>query len=71
MRLQKKLTGIPPHDMKATFASARILKDRRIVFNIKGNSYRLMVKFDYERQWAFIRFVGTHSQYDRINANTI
>ncbi len=47
------------------------LKHSRVVFNIKGNSYRLIVKFNYERQWAFIRFVGTHTEYDAIEANTI
>lgn len=60
-----------PHDIKQTFISASILKDSRIVFNIKGNSYRLIVKFNYERQWAFIRFIGTHTEYDKINADTI
>lgn len=60
-----------PNDVKQTYVSASILKDSRIVFNIKGNSYRLIVKFNYEKQWAFIRFIGTHSEYDQINANTI
>ena len=60
-----------PNDVKQTYISASILKDSRIVFNIKGNSYRLVVKFNFERQWAFIRFIGTHAEYDRIDANTI
>lgn len=60
-----------PNDVKKTFITASILKNGRIVFNIKGNSYRLIVKFNFERQWAFIRFIGTHSQYDKINANSI
>lgn len=60
-----------PNDVKETYANASILKDRRIVFNIKGNSYRLVVKFNFEKQWLFIRFIGTHSDYDKINANTI
>lgn len=60
-----------PQDVKETYINASILKDSRIVFNIKGNSYRLIVKFNFERQWAFIRFVGTHADYDKINANTI
>ena len=59
------------NDIKQTFINASVLKDSRIVFNIKGNSYRLIVKFNYERQWAFIRFVGTHAEYDKINADTI
>ncbi len=60
-----------PNDVKRTYINASILKKSRIVFNIKGNSYRLIVKFNFDRQWAFIRFIGTHSDYDKINANTI
>jgi len=60
-----------PNDIKETYINASILKDSRVVFNIKGNSYRLIVKFNYERQWAFIRFVGTHADYDKVNADTI
>jgi mRNA interferase HigB len=60
-----------PADIKSTFRSASILKDNRVVFNIKGNKYRLIVKFNYARQWAFIRFVGTHQQYDQIDADTV
>ena len=44
---------------------------RVIVFNIKGNSYRLVAKFNFEKQWVFIRFIGTHSEYEKIDANTI
>ncbi|TDN89221.1 mRNA interferase HigB [Salegentibacter sp. 24] len=61
----------PPIDIKETYKNASILKDSRVVFNIKGNSYRLIVKFNYDRQWAFIRFVGTQAEYDKINADTI
>lgn len=60
-----------PNDVKSTYVSASILKNSRIVFNIKGNSYRLIVKFNYEKQWAFIRFIGTHIEYNKIDANTI
>jgi len=60
-----------PADVKQTYANASILKDSRIVFNIKGNSYRLIAKFHFEKQWIFIRFIGTHNEYDNINANTI
>ncbi len=60
-----------PNDVKQTYANASILKFGRIVFNIKGNSYRLIVKFNFEKQWAFIRFIGTHSEYDKIDADTI
>jgi mRNA interferase HigB len=60
-----------PNDVKQNYINASILKDSRVVFNIKGNSYRLIVKFNYEKQWAFIRFIGTHAEYDKINADTI
>jgi mRNA interferase HigB len=60
-----------PSDVKQTYANASILKGNRIVFNIKGNSYRLVAKFNFEKQWIFIRFIGTHKEFDRIDANTI
>ena len=60
-----------PVDIKQTYASASILKDGRVVFNVKGNAYRLVVKFNFEKQWAFIRFIGTHQEYDSIDANLI
>lgn len=60
-----------PNDVKQTYVNASILKDSRIVFNIKGNSYRLVAKFNYEKQWIFIRFIGTHSEYDKIDTNMI
>jgi len=60
-----------PLDVKQTYANASILKNIRIVFNIKGNSYRLVAKFNFEKQWIFIRFIGSHKEYDRINANKI
>jgi len=60
-----------PNDVKNTYANASIVSGNRVVFNIKGNSYRLIVKFQYEREWAYIRFIGTHSEYDKINAETI
>ena len=60
-----------PHDVTQTYAHASILKDNRIDFNIKGNSYRLVAKFNFEKQWIFIRFIGTHQEYDKIDANII
>jgi len=60
-----------PNDIKQTYSTASILKEGRIVFNIKGNTYRMIVKFNFEKQWAFIRFIGTHGEYDKINANNI
>lgn len=59
------------NELKKVYPSASILKDNRIVYNIKGNSYRLIVKFNFEYQICWIRFIGTHPEYDRINANEI
>jgi len=60
-----------PGEIKRSYASSSILKNGRVVFNIKGNSYRLVVKFNYQKQWCFIRFIGTHSDYNKIDANRI
>ena len=60
-----------PNDVKKTYSNASILKEGRVVFNIKGNEYRLVVKFNYEKQWIFIRFIGTHKEYDKINVETV
>jgi mRNA interferase HigB len=58
-------------DIKARYRSADVLPGNRVVFDIKGNNYRLVVKVHYNRSLVFIRFVGTHAEYDRINAETI
>ncbi len=58
-------------DIKRHFPSADVLPGHRVVFNIKGNSYRLVVKIHYNTGVIYIRFVGTHAAYDRINAETI
>ena len=60
-----------PQDILGRYRSADILSDNRVVFNIKGNTYRLVVKLNFEKQWIFIRFIGTHEEYDKIDANTI
>ena len=60
-----------PTDIKSEYAKASILKSGRVVFNICSNKYRLIVEINYERQWAFIRFIGTHNQYDKIDAEKI
>lgn len=57
-----------PQEIKAQFATASILKNNRVVFNIAGNKYRLIVSIDYIRQAIFVKFVGTHKQYDAIDA---
>jgi mRNA interferase HigB len=60
-----------PNDVKMTYSNASILKESKIVFNIKGDAYRLAAKFNFEKQWIFIRLIGSHTGYDKIDANTI
>ena len=60
-----------PNDVKAQYGSASIIANNRLVFNIKGNDFRLIVRISYEFFVVYIRFVGTHAQYDKINAATI
>lgn len=60
-----------PTDIKAMFRSADILANDRVVFNIGGNKYRLVVAVHYLGRRVFIRFIGTHAAYDRIDATTV
>ena len=58
-------------DVKDDLGHASILKDVRVVFNIAGNKYRLVVWINYAYRVVYIRFIGTHAEYDRIDAQTI
>ena len=60
-----------PDDIKKRYPSASFLADNRICFNISGNNFRLIVKVNYKFHIVYIRFVGTHAEYDKINAETI
>jgi mRNA interferase HigB len=60
-----------PADVKAQFGTASIVGNNRVVFNIKGNDYRLIVAIAYRMQWVYIKFVGTHAQYDKADAATV
>lgn len=60
-----------PQELKAELRTASILKGGRVVFNIAGNKYRVIVALDYGRQLGYIRFVGTHAEYDKIDAETV
>ncbi len=60
-----------PNDIKDEYAKASILKSGKVVFNICGNKYRLIVDINYERQWVFIRFIGTHKEYDKVDSDKI
>ena len=58
-------------DIKKDFNSVDSIGNQRYVFNIKGNNYRLVVVIQFVHQYIYIRFVGTHAQYDKIDCNTI
>ena len=60
-----------PNELKADFPSASVLGNNRVVFNIKGNDYRLIVAVLYGAQAVLIKFIGTHAQYDRVDAETV
>lgn len=59
------------NELKNDYPSASILEDNRVCFNIKGNHYRLIVKINFNYQMMWIRFIGTHAEYDKIDANNI
>jgi mRNA interferase HigB len=60
-----------PLDVKTSHRNVSIIANNRVVFNIKGNTYRLIVAMRYDIGIIFIRFVGTHSEYDKVNAETV
>lgn len=60
-----------PIDIKTTHRSASIISNNRVVFNIKGNTYRLIVAIRYDIGIVFVRFIGTHAEYDKVDAETI
>ena len=60
-----------PQDVKNQYASASILANKRVVFNIKGNDYRLIVAIAYQMQYVYVKFIGTHAEYDKVNAAVV
>lgn len=60
-----------PADVKEKYKSASVLKSGRIIFNIAGNKYRLVAKIHFNTQIVYIRFIGTHKEYDTIDPETI
>ncbi|NMM25715.1 MAG: type II toxin-antitoxin system HigB family toxin [Glaciimonas sp.] len=66
-----KANWLEPADVKVDFGNASILKEGRVVFNIAGNKYRLVTSINYPYGIVFIKFIGTHKQYDAIDAQTI
>jgi len=69
--IAKKAEWKTSADVKAMFSHASIISSDRIVFNIAGNKYRLVVKINYDAQMIFIRFIGTHSEYDKIDVKKV
>ena len=67
----KKANWTTPAEIKEQYRTASILKNRRVVFNIAGNKYRLIVAIAYQRGVIFVKFLGTHKQYDAIDAETV
>ena len=70
-RYALKADWASPADVKADFGRASILKGGRVAFDIAGNKYRLVVWINYAHRIVYVRFIGTHSQYDQIDAQTI
>jgi len=60
-----------PSDIKNTYANASLIGDDRVVFNINGNRFRLVVLVRYKYKMAYVRFIGTHQDYDRIDVATV
>ncbi|MCD9028329.1 type II toxin-antitoxin system HigB family toxin [Luteimonas sp. BDR2-5] len=67
----KHAAWLSPQDIRNHYASASFVGKNRVVFNIKGNDYRLIVAVAYRFQAVYIKFLGTHAEYDRIDAATV
>src|SRR5580765_3209549 len=70
-REASKADWATPAEVKAAFRTASIVGNNRVVFNICGNKYRLIGKVNYGYRVLYIRFIGTHAQYDRINVEEV
>jgi mRNA interferase HigB len=67
----QRATWRSPAEVKGSYATASIVSGDRVVFNIKGNDYRLITAIDYRRQIVFIKWLGAHREYDKIDARTV
>ena len=67
----RKAQWLQPSDIKAMYRSASFVANNRVVFNIGGNKYRLVTAVDYRRQSLFIRFIGAHAEYDKVDVETV
>jgi mRNA interferase HigB len=66
-----KASWMQPSDIKAHYRSASVLENRRVVFNIKGNEYRLIVAIAYRLQIVYVKFIGTHTEHDDVDADNV
>ena len=71
LKFARKADWQTPAEVKTDYRNASILEDNRVCFNIAGNKYRLIVKINYPYRIGYIRFVGTHAEYDNIDANKV
>jgi len=67
----KNANWINANEIKEKYAHASIIGNNRIVFNIQGNKHRLIAEINYKQQFVFIRFLGTHKEYDKVNAEVV
>ena len=67
----RRATWKMPADVKRSYATASLVGSDRVVFNIKGNSYRLVVAVHYRRAIVFIKWFGSHAEYDRIDVEKV
>lgn len=67
----RKAEWFVPEDVKTSFTHARPIKNSRVVFKIHGNGHRLIAQINYQFQVVYIKFIGTHAEYDRINPETV
>lgn len=70
-RIAKAATWGNAAEVQAALSKVSVLNNNRFVFNIRGNNYRLVVKVNYRRSIVYVRFVGTHEDYDEIDANLV
>jgi len=62
-----KSNWLNPNYVKDEFPNARLISNNRVIFNIKGNQYRLIVRVNYKYQMVYVRFIGSHEEYDKID----
>jgi mRNA interferase HigB len=71
LRIVKAANWLSTDDVQSASPKAKVLNRERVRFEIAGGNYRLVVYFDFRRQIAFVKFIGTHAEYDKIDALTV